>query len=121
MTQCRFLIDECIPSALTRGLRRRIPLASVVQVGEADAPLKGTGDPDLLQFAEREQLLFITADRSTMIGHIEQHFLAGHMTWGVLLVSPRSSYGDILDDLCLIFEASAAEEWQNVLRNIPFS
>lgn len=121
MTQCKSLVDECMPRSLTRGLRRRLPSASILQIGDVDAPSKDTGDPELLQFAEREERLFITADSSTMIGHIEQHLLAGHMTWGVLLVNPRSSFGDILDDLRLIFEASAAEGWRNVLRNIPFS
>jgi hypothetical protein len=33
MSRCRFLIDQCVASSLARGLRRRLPEVSVIQVG----------------------------------------------------------------------------------------
>jgi hypothetical protein len=119
MTRCQFLIDECVPSALTRGLRRRLPLASVIQVGDVDAPPKGSDDPDLLLYAEQEQRLFVSADRSTMIAYVDRHLADGRTTWGVLLMGPHSSLGVTLDELCLVFEATEAEEWKNIVRYLP--
>lgn len=119
MIVCQFLVDECVPSALTRGLRRRLPLASVIQVGESEAPPKGTDDSELLLFAERERRLFISADRSTMIDHIQQHLAEGHSTWGVFFVGPHSSLGVVLEELCMVFEASDADEWKNTVHYLP--
>ena len=53
MSRCRFLVDECVPSSLARGLRRRVPAVSVLQVGDPESPRKGASDSDLLEFCER--------------------------------------------------------------------
>ena len=119
MSRSQFLIDECVPASLTRGLRRRLPLVSVIQVGEADGPSKGTDDANLLLFAEREQRLLVSADRNILIDYIQQHLASGHTTWGVFLLGKHTSLGVILDELCIVHEATDADEWKNVLQYLP--
>jgi hypothetical protein len=120
MSQCRFLIDECVPHSLARGLTRRLPAAEVFSVGDPPAPGKGIPDEDLLIYCELNQLLLITADRSSMPGWIEKHLQAGRHTWGVLFVGPDASTSLILDNLEILFEASVAEEWIDMLFYLPF-
>lgn len=121
MTRCRFLVEECVPSSLTRGLRRRLPAVSVLQVGDPEGPPKGASDRDLLAFCEDQQRLLVTADRSTMTDHVREHVETGHHTWGVLLIGPNASLGGILDDLCLVCEARDDTEWVDVLYYLPLS
>lgn len=121
MSASRFLVDECVPAALVRAIRRRIPEAIAAQVGEPGAPPKGTSDPELLLFCERERMLLVTADRTTMAGWIADHFEGGHHTWGVLVVATDSSIAETLDDLALIYEATQDSDWVDVLHYLPLS
>jgi len=121
MSRCRFLVDECVPSSLTRGLRRRLPDVSVLQVGDSGGPAKGASDSELLEFCEHQRRLLITADRSTMVDHVRQHVEEGRHTWGVLFIGPNASLGQILDDLCLVYEATEDAEWVDMLHYLPLS
>ncbi len=121
MSLCRFLVDECVPRSLVRGLRRRAADVSVLQVGDPHAPPKGTADPQLLKFCEQERRLLITADRATVPDFVLEHLRRGRHTWGVVVVGIHASLGHILDDLELILEASDDTEWVDVLSYIPFS
>jgi len=121
MTRCRFLVDECVPSALARGLRRRLPDVSVLQVGDPHAPAKGASDTQLLVFCEKEKRLLITADRATTSDCVKEHLLRGRHTWGVLVVGADVSLGHVLGELVLVYEASEDAEWIDVLYYLPFS
>lgn len=121
MSRCRFLVDECLPSSLVRGLRRRLPDVSVLQVGTPPAPPKGSSDTNLLLFCEHERRILISADRATLPDFIRRHLEAGRHTSGVLLIGPNASLGLILEELSLVYEASEDVEWADVLYYLPFS
>jgi len=121
MSRCRFLVDECVPASLVRGLRRRLADVSVIQVGEPEAPPKGTGDLELLVFCEEQRRLLITADRATVPDCVRLHLERGRHTWGVLVVGPDASLGLILDELSLVYGATEDTEWVDVLYYLPFS
>ena len=93
-----------------QGLRRRLPDVSVIQVGEPGSPPKGTPDPQLLEFCEEQRRLLVTADSTTMASSVRPP-QRGHNTWGVLLIGPNASLGQMLDELALIHEATEGEEW----------
>jgi hypothetical protein len=121
MSRCRFLVDECVPSSLVRGLSRRIPEVTVNQVGDKHTPPKGTPDNEVLEYCEKNKLILITADRSTLPNHVAEHLSRGHHTWGVLVVGANISLGQMLDDLCLIHEASEDFEWMDVFYYLPLA
>jgi len=121
MSRCRFLVDECVPSSLARGHRRRLPDVSVLHVGDPESPRKGASDSELLEFCENQRRLLITADRSTMTDHVRTHVERGRHTWGVLMIGPNASLGQVLDDLCLVYEATEDTEWIDVLYYLPIA
>ncbi len=121
MNRCRFLVDECVPSSFVEGLRRHVPGVEVRQVGETDAPAKGTPDPDLLEFCEERRLLLITADRATMPAFVSDHLGRLRHTWGVFVVGPDASLSLILEELSIVCEASEDNEWIDILEYLPFS
>lgn len=61
----RFLADENLNGYIVAGLRRRQPQVELITATEAD--LKGVADPDLLDFAARENRAVLTHDVTTMI------------------------------------------------------
>lgn len=119
MSTCRFLVDECVPSSLIRGLRRRMSEIDAIQVGEPRAPSKGTSDEELLIFCERDSRLFITADRATVPDCFREHLQQGGHTSGILVIGPSTSLSQALDELALLHAESEAEEWIDVLQFLP--
>ena len=117
--ECRLLLDECVPFGLIQGLRRRCPNRDVVQVGEQDAPIKGTPDSDILLFCEAQKRLLVSGDRSTLRKHVDVHRAGGHNTYGVALISRGYSFAHVIEDLVLILECSSAEEWIDALLYVP--
>lgn len=61
----RFLADENLNGYIVAGLRRRLPQVELLTATEAD--LKGVADPDLLDWAAREDRVVLTHDVTTMI------------------------------------------------------
>jgi len=52
---------------------------------------------------------------------VAAHLAAGRRTWGVLLVTRRCSFRQLLDDLILIWSVTEAEEWHNSMHYLPLS
>ncbi len=63
----RLASDEDVHGLIVRGLRRRIPTLDLVRVH--DVLPEGTPDPEVLEWASRENRILVTNDRSTMIAH----------------------------------------------------
>ncbi len=116
----RLLLDENLSPRLQIALRRLDPAIDVLRVGDKDAPAFGTPDPDVLRFLQGAQRLFVTENRASMPGHIRDHVAAGGHHWGVLRVRPRTTLWRLAEDLHLVWEASEAEEWQDLLLWFPF-
>jgi hypothetical protein len=108
----RFLLDENMSSGIISGILRHNASIDILRVGDPSAPPLGTLDPDILVFCEAERRLLITDNRSTMPGHIAEHLKSGRHYWGVLKTTSQAlPIGQIIADLILIWEASAAEEY----------
>lgn len=80
---------------------------------------KGTSDSDLLAYCEANGCILVTADRASIGGHIRMHLDQGKHTFGVLLIGPAMSIGEVIDELIFICLASEAEEWIDELHYLP--
>ena len=99
MSQVRYLIDESLRLSVVAALRRIEPLIDVHRVGQPQMPPFASPATALLAFGEMSQRMRVTLDRSTMPAHVAEHQAAGGRTWGVLLVTHRCSFRQLLDDL----------------------
>lgn len=115
----RLLLDENLSPRLKTALLLRFPEMDVLRVGDEGTPPYGTSDPDILLYTEQAQRLLVTDNRTSMPGHITHHLTAGRHHWGVLYISPRLSFAEILDEMCIVWGASTADEWLDHTDWIP--
>jgi hypothetical protein len=119
----RFLLDEHLRGPLWSMVSRHnlagVDTLDVIRVGDPqDLPL-GTSDPDLLLWAEREQLILVSEDRSTMARHLAAHLALGHHSPGVWILRPNAPYRQVLAFLVVAAYASGPAEWENRMVFIP--
>jgi len=123
VSQVAFLIDEDVPESVLDALNAAEPSIEVRKIGvHANAPPKGTLDPDVLLFAEQERLALVTFDKRTMPGHVADHLAAGHHTYGVFLFPKGNalSAGRIAEELVLVWAASQQDEWVDRIQPLPY-
>lgn len=115
----RFLLDENVEWVILRRLRRQYPNIHVLAVGEPNSPPLQTKDPALLDWIETNHYILVTWDRRSMPQHIADHYDKGGQLPGVFLLRRGASFFAIVEALHLIWEASEAEEYQNVILYLP--
>ena len=123
MNQVAYLLDEHIDPAVLETVSRIEPAIRIRLVGwDADAPPKRTSDPDLLAFAEKEQMAIVTFDKTTMPGHTANHLAAGHHTWGVFIFANGNNLGPgrIAEELVLVWATSQQDEWVDRIEFLPY-
>ncbi len=116
----RFLCDEHVAEALIFCLVQYQEGIKITRVGKKGAPPKGTTDPDLLFFAEKEGYALITFDKRTLPRQVAEHLAVGGHTWGIFLLRPGFSLRRYAEDLYLIWSASQGEEWRDGIEYLPF-
>lgn len=121
MSQVRYLIDESVRLSVVAALRRAEPGIDVWRVGQAGMPPFGSLDPDILAFCEEQERMLVSLDRASMPDHVAAHHAAGGHAWGVLLVTRRCTFRQLLDDLLLIWTVSEAEEWRDTIHYLPLA
>jgi hypothetical protein len=90
-----------------------------VEFGRAiDGGLSGLPDAEVLARASSLGAVLVTHDAATMPTHFGA-FVEHTSSSGVLVVPQRYAVGAIARELVLIWEASAAEDWRNVLVYLP--
>ena len=115
----RFLLDENMDRAIQRQLQRLNSGIGVKLVGDAEVPPRGTSDPDILKWIEREDYILVTKNRRTMPKHFVEHLAAGRHVPGVLCIRKYVTMAEIIDVLYLIWYASDPEEYRDRLIFIP--
>jgi hypothetical protein len=90
---------------------RGIDPIDAVRVGDLpDLPL-GSDDPMILRWAEREERILVTFDRSSMSDHLRGHLESGNHSPGIFMVLPESKPVEVVDYLVLAAYASDPAEW----------
>ncbi len=113
----RFLADASLHDAIATGCLRREPAIDFLSAHEAR--LEGFPDPDVLAFATRDNRVLVTSDLRTMPRHFGDFLEANGRCAGVFLVKQRAPLADVIEALVLVWAASAANEWNNRIVEIP--
>ncbi len=116
----KFLLDENLTPRLKTAVLRLNPAIDILRIGDPGTLSFGSLDPEVLVFLERSQRLLITDNRVSMPGHLETHWSASRHLYGLLWVRPKTPTRLLSQELRLIWEATQAEEWIDVLDWIPF-
>lgn len=104
MEQIKFYLDEHIPNAVARGLRRRRVEVLTVQ----DAGRSGLSDPEQLAFALSEQRMLITMDSDFLI------LVSQRVTHaGIAYVSPTRSIGELIGSVMLLYDVLTPDDVKN--------
>ena len=119
MASIQFLIDENLPPSYRDQLLRHQPELVVRIVGEPNVPAKGTLDPDILLWCEKNNFLLVTDNRRSMPKHLDDHLAAGRQIPGILVLRPQASMGEIIEELLLISGVGEIEDCQNSISFIP--
>ncbi|HVN81630.1 MAG TPA: DUF5615 family PIN-like protein [Terriglobia bacterium] len=112
----RFLADADFNADIVAAVLRREPVVDFKTANEAG--LQGLDDVQVLALAAREGRILVTHDRKTMPRHFAK-FVEEQVCPGVLVVSNKASIHSVAEDLLLIWLASEAEEWKNLICAVP--
>jgi hypothetical protein len=115
----RFLLDENVSPRVKVALWRRHAAIDVLRVGDPQAPPLGTIDPDILRYLEQARRVLITGNRASMPGHVAVHLVGGGHHWGIFRLRRRTTFQQVVEELCLLWAASEDEEWIDQLAWIP--
>lgn len=121
MSAIRYLLDEHIDPVIRYALQRRGPDMQIVAIGDIGAPSFGTPDPDILDWIEEHGCILVTANRRTMAVHLSEHLEAGKHVPGILVLRPHLALSEVIQELHMIWGASRAEEYRDLLMYIPLS
>jgi hypothetical protein len=117
MSRPRFLADNGLNDAIITGVQRREPAAEFARL--RDFGFATRSDPEVLDFAAREQWMVVSHDVNTLTAAAYSRVAAGLPIAGLLLVHQRTPVSAIIEGLLLIWAASEADEWAGVVEFLP--
>lgn len=100
-------------------LTREKPELAVLRVGDRGAPPRGTPDPALLRWCEREGFVLVSNDRRTLPGHLAAHLAAGRHCPGIVWMKSGASYESVIENLILIAEVARADDLRDQITVVP--
>jgi hypothetical protein len=74
-----------------------------------------------LLWCEANGFLLVTANRTSIPAHLRAHLTAGHHVPGILVLNPGMTMGATIDELLLIWGASEAKEYRDLLLYLPLT
>lgn len=112
----RLLADEDFNNDLVRGLLRRVPKTDLVRV--QDLGLRGAADDLVLERAASEGRVIVT-HVATLVARAYERVRAGVAMPGVIAVSQKLPASQVIEDLQLVVECSAPEDWSARVTYLP--
>ena len=113
----RFQADADLNEDIVTGMLRREPAVDFQTA--ATAGLRLLSDLDVLTVTAREGRVLVSHDRRTM-PRTFAGFVRTNVSPGLLIVSQKTDLLTAIDELLLVWSASQAEEWTNLVCTIPF-
>ena len=121
MRDIQYLLDENVNPLFRAELLRREPELVVWRVGDPGAPSGSTPDPAILEWCEENGFVLVTSNRRSMPRHLQEHIERGQHVPGILQLNPHLGIGETIDELILIWDASSADEYRDLLVYLPLS
>jgi len=115
------LLDEHVDPRLRKQLLQREPNIVIWRIGDPLAPPRGALDPEILEWCAHNRFLLVTNNRASMPRHVADHLAKGGEFPGILVIGPRMSLGEILEELLIIWQASTPDEYRNQIRYLPLT
>lgn len=112
----RFQADADLNQEIVDGLVRREPSVDFQTAHEAS--LRRLRDEQVLTLAANQGRILVSHDRRTMPKHFAR-FIERHECPGLFLVSQSLPVGLAIEALLLIWSASEADEWTNLIVDLP--
>jgi hypothetical protein len=112
----RFQADADLNEDIVAGVVRREPTIDFQTADEAN--LRGLPDPQVLALAAQENRILVTHDRRTMPRHFAD-FIVNQKSSGVAIIAQKVDVRVAIEELLLIWAASDAEEWINLIVDLP--
>jgi hypothetical protein len=113
----QFLADHNFNQQIVDGLFRRTSSARVLLAREAG--LSRMPDPELLEWAVANGCLILTHDVNTLVGYTYERIEAGLTAPGVFITPQTLPVATAIEDLLLVIECSAPEEWHGQVHYLP--
>lgn len=113
----RWLADENLNGAIIRSLLYRRPTLDLVRV--QDVGLRTVDDAAILEWAAAQGRILLTHDRATIPDFAFQRVVTRQSMPGVFVVDERISLRQVIDELLLVEDCSAPEEWQGKVIYLP--
>ena len=114
----RFLADEDLDSDIITALLTREPSIDVLDVKKEG--LRGRKDLALLDLAEQQGRIVISHDRRTMTRHFLERMAKGKSNPGLFIVPQRLPIAEVVESLLLVWTASNASDWRDLIVYLPF-
>lgn len=115
----RIAADENIGTTIIEALRQLRPDIDIVRV--VDVGLGGADDPEILEWAANENRVLITHDVHTMTKHAYDRLEGGLYMAGMIQIKTGATFRKVVEDILICLEIATTEEWQTVIRFVPFS
>lgn len=112
----RFQADNDLDQRIVTAVRRLGPAVDFQTAPTLD--LHGLPDPEVLALAAEQGRVLVSHDRRTLPDHFRQ-FIASQTSPGVIIVSQKLSIGRAAELLYILWAASDAEEYVNIVYDLP--
>ncbi|MDQ3920609.1 MAG: DUF5615 family PIN-like protein [Acidobacteriota bacterium] len=116
MTKLRFQADNDLDQRIVVAVRRLDPAVDFQTA--AALGLHHLPDPEVLALAAREGRILVSHDRRTLPGHFRDFVTSQHSP-GLIIVSQKLPVGRAAELLHLLWAASEAKEYTNVVYDLP--
>ncbi len=113
----RFVADVNFNKKILRGLSRRSANFEFVRL--QDIGFGELEDPEVLEWAWKEDRLLLTHDVTTMIGFFNERLDTGLPAPGVFEISSKLPIRTAIDELQIVVECSTQDEWTGRMIFIP--
>lgn len=113
----RLLADENLNGYIVRGLLLRRPELDILRV--QDVGLIEADDPAILAWAADHNRILVTHDQATIPDFAYKRMINQQPLAGVFLLNKQVSVRDAIDELLLLDELTAQDEWENQVIYLP--